>query len=304
MSLTSHLRNRASPVRLFFEQNFPRTMTVARDANRALREGRVQPPVLGHGNAGLVGTAADVLLNAWIDPTVEPARPAASPTLDGTRILFESQQAVMQHLTDRPDPSLQEWQTLVRHGLLMAMFVSVGRSMQAHTFVSDALVGAAPELDAYAQRLWCTEDEEDLLALILAGVEDHADLRGGQAVAVNPTFALSASLGGADADLIVDGTLWDYKATRQSRIVGRLELWQLVGYLLADSDNHYVLHSIGVTALRWRARLSWPASELLGQLNDTQEDYSDLEPWRKRFSMLLADRPRRRIRLRRADRKQ
>ena len=69
-------------------------------------------------------------------------------------------------------------------------------------------------------------------------------------------FALSAQVGGADADVICGDLLLDFKATSTTSIVGRGELWQLVGYALADADNQFGIRQVGVAALRWRRR--WP----------------------------------------------
>jgi hypothetical protein len=293
VSLTGDLRNRTSRVRSFFEQHLGNTAPVIAQAHKTLRDGRDRPPLDGPGNSSLVGTAADVLLNAWIDTSARPARVAISPTRDGARMVLRSQQAVMERLRERQTPSAQEWGELVRHGLLLATFVGVHRSRQAHIFVKERLDGAKPALDEYARRLWRPEDEQDLLALMPALVDDHSFVREASKVAVNPTFALSRRLGGADADLVTDGTLWDYKGTRQTRILRREEIWQLVAYLLADLDDRFAIRAVGVSALRWRSRVRWDATDLLGQLTDQPADDVDLARWRSRFEANLPQSPRR-----------
>jgi hypothetical protein len=95
---------------------------------------------------------------------------------------------------------------------------------------------------------------------------DHADLRQCEQLEFGPGFALSRALGGADADLIADGTLLDLKATSTAAIVKRPELSQLVGYALADSGDTYGIRRVGVSAVRWRTRYVWDLHDLLGRL--------------------------------------
>jgi hypothetical protein len=49
-----------------------------------------------------------------------------------------------------------------------------------------------------------------------------------------------------DADVIFGDLLLDFKATSTTSIVGRGELWQLVGYALADADDHFGIRQVGV----------------------------------------------------------
>ncbi len=60
-------------------------------------------------------------------------------------------------------------------------------------------------------------------------------LRPTRAVA-NPPFSLSWKLGGADADLILDGCLLDIKVTK-APAMRREVAYQLIGYLLADTND-------------------------------------------------------------------
>jgi hypothetical protein len=96
------------------------------------------------------------------------------------------------------------------------------------------------------------EDFDELVAALapeatvndLAGIARpllaaHSDLAAAKALALNPTFALSGALGGADADLISDGVLVELKATTPTNMVTGKVLWQIIGYALADSDDRY-----------------------------------------------------------------
>lgn len=81
----------------------------------------------------------------------------------------------------------------------------------------------------------------DVCTLSRCAVEDHLSIRDATDLHIGPTFAQSGPLGGADADLIYDGTLLDLKSTSTARVLGRIELWQLLGYLFADTDDAYCI---------------------------------------------------------------
>jgi hypothetical protein len=107
---------------------------------------------------------------------------------------------------------------------------------------------------------------EDVATAAPAIVADHADLRKVERLEFGPPFGLSRELGGADADVIADDLLLDFKATSTTRIAGRSELWQLAGYALADLEDEYGVRSVGISALRWRRRWTLPLDELLERL--------------------------------------
>src|SRR3954465_10550742 len=97
--------------------------------------------------------------------------------------------------------------------------------------------------------------------------KDNRKLYEADVLHVNPTFTLSGALGGADGDLIADGRLVDFKATKDRSIIGSVDLYQLVGYALADSVDEYGIKAVGISALRWRTSVEWPVEELLERLS-------------------------------------
>jgi hypothetical protein len=104
---------------------------------------------------------------------------------------------------------------------------------------------------------------EDVATAAPAIAADHADLRKVERLELGPPFGLSRELGAADADVIADDLLLDFKATSTTRIAGRSELWQLAGHALADLEDEYGVRSVGISALRWRRRWTVPLGELL-----------------------------------------
>lgn len=101
---------------------------------------------------------------------------------------------------------------------------------------------------------------------------------------MNPIFALSPALGGAGADLIADGLLVDFKASRDRSVIGSREIYQLAGYVLADSSDTFSIRSVGIHALRWRTRWSIDVQEFFDRLSGTRQP---LSKWRETFANLL-----------------
>lgn len=285
MSLTSHLRARDSTVRGFFERELANTAEVVSRANDRFTAGRREPPLPSRGNPSLVATAAELILNAALHPRARPV--ASAPTLEAMDMLSVSQTALPSLVAPGKRLAADEWRIAARHALLLASFVSAYRSRQALESVGRSLHGAAATMDGYGDRLWQSVDEDDLIALASTALDDQAFVRDAECVVVNPTFTLSRRLGGADADVIVYGTLCDYKAGGQPRVVKREHIWQLVGYLLADTDDRYRLRAVGISALRWRSRHAWSAAELIGQLSGHPAETVDLPSWRTRFEAVV-----------------
>ena len=73
---------------------------------------------------------------------------------------------------------------------------------------------------------------------------------------LNPNFDGSLDIGGADADLIVEGTLIDIKATITQKIRPDW-LWQLLGYVLLDYSDRHRINSIGLYMARQGIFFQW-----------------------------------------------
>lgn len=82
---------------------------------------------------------------------------------------------------------------------------------------------------------------------------------------LNPTFDGSAYVGGADADVILDSCLIDFKTTINSKIEGRA-LYQLLGYSLLDFSNQYGIERVGFYLPRQGRFFTWQLEDLISQL--------------------------------------
>ncbi|MFI6432844.1 hypothetical protein [Rhodococcus oryzae] len=61
-----------------------------------------------------------------------------------------------------------------------------------------------------------------------------------------PTFAGSDLIGGADADLLVDDLLLDFKASHKATTIVKQEVYQLAGYVLLDFPDELQIRRVGV----------------------------------------------------------
>ncbi|MFZ0995787.1 MAG: hypothetical protein WAO09_07400 [Candidatus Dormiibacterota bacterium] len=123
----------------------------------------------------------------------------------------------------------------------------------------------------------------DLSQLSWAFYDSRSDLLGRPAV-LNPSFGdVSAGLGGADADLIVDGCLIEIKAS-QDQAPKTTDPYQLLGYALADTSNRYRLDRVGFYYARRPALIQWPLSEYAAALAGHPVDLSSL---RQEFAAIV-----------------
>jgi hypothetical protein len=101
-----------------------------------------------------------------------------------------------------------------------------------------------------------------------------------QPTVLNPTFAGSADVGGADADLIVDRCLLEIKTTVRSAIEARW-LHQLLGYVLLDYDDTYGINSLGFYLVRHGVLRRWLLQDVLEAL--TGDTVASLPALRSEF---------------------
>jgi hypothetical protein len=307
MSLTGLLRSGRGPVWDWFEANLPETQRVCTGANRELRGGGAKepcavPPVPGTDH-GLVGTAVGYLLSAHLRPDALNSTVATEGAvrLEGPLRRLQVPPSVIERLTVERIAKLQpsqrpldgeQWSELCRLVMILARFeqyVRAGHRVLPH--IAEPIITYSGDLDELALALASEPSMRDLDTLGRITLEDHLGIRDAQDLAMGPNFAQSAALGGADADLIYDGTLLDLKSSCQARIVGRDEVWQLIGYLLADTDHRYNIARVGFTALRRRRSIFWSADDLIHQLSAGQP--CAVEQLREQFATLLARLPER-----------
>jgi hypothetical protein len=125
---------------------------------------------------------------------------------------------------------------------------------------------------------------QDLHALLAAYRRGQHPQWGGRAVVLNPTFAQSEVLGGADADWIIEDTIWDLKTTTTPQYRLEESLLQLVGYVLSDTPNTYGIETMGLYFPRFGQTLTWDVAPLLRRLG---RQTRPLEAWREEWADLF-----------------
>ena len=164
----------------------------------------------------------------------------------------------------------QDEETLCRFWVVLAYFDQAFRTGPERLADSPLLRHRCPAVEdllSIAPREWV----EDLAAQSRLFAE-RAGNRITQAHWLNPTFEGSNDVGGADADLITGSTLIDIKSTVNPK-VGRLLLWQLLGYALLDYSNQYGIDGVGVYLSRQGHFLEWPVERLAQEIS-SREDIS------------------------------
>ncbi len=309
MSLTSELDRKESPVRRFLRETFPYTRGPLAACREALRAPLVADlPAGAHPGAyGQVGTAMDYRIRYHFAVTpprelvafrgallvIRPGEvPLPPPAMARAALIREDSTltracvagffGALDLAVDKIGPHQRgvdevEERALSRFCLVLAAFESAFRNSRAWPppYFGDARPDSAPELLALVPDDWM----EDAAALGAAFADRYPAWRG-TAATLNPQFAGSIDIGGADADLITDGCLWEIKTTKVSGAQGE---WfrQLLGYVLLDYEDEHAIDRVGLLLPRQGTRFSWPVSDLIAELSG--RDDHDLMTLREHF---------------------
>lgn len=320
MSLGSELIRRDSPVKRFFRETFPNTRAPLSEIRSALRGHglihRLEPGTPTHAYAQ-IGTAIDYRIRYSFAPTPAPGlvawrgawaiadalpRDVPSFVLD---MLGSLQEMIPEDTPRLPGPVITEFfnglnmtvtltaphqripdpdaeRVLARSCLMLAAFEAVRRALAwPPAFLRDELPTSAADLLSAVPDDWV----EDVAALASAFSERYPEWRGAAAT-LNPTFTGSADIGGADADFILDGCLWDIKTTigQQGQSA---HIYQLLGYALLDYDNEFGIERVGLLFPRQDAAVQWPLPGLIRTLSGRRG--LSVRRLRQRFRAVIAD---------------
>ncbi|HYT35758.1 MAG TPA: hypothetical protein VEL49_01175 [Ktedonobacteraceae bacterium] len=326
MSLTYHLKNwKQSPIGQFLREQFPQTARITKEANSQLRSAstiRPTDPPVPYGTLGMAIdyrirysfalTPSDRLRTARTGAASLSFQPLTSnddipvdqediptgvifnfnPFVEGaTRGLYDwkifttffhdlDALLVKIHPVARRLESDAE-QLLARYCYVLALLDAVGRGVEEGPLFLPPKK-SAHELLAIPRDAWI----EDLCNMSWLFYDQCHDLLSLPYV-LNPVFAGSNDVGGADADLIVDGCLMELKAS----ITPKFEpdwLWQLAGYLLLDYEDAYHMRDLSIYMVRQGLRFQWSIEEFLGLL--TGNPQASLEPLRHKFRSCFSKR--------------
>lgn len=261
---------------------------------------------------GTIGTAIDYRLRYYFGVTPKEnlvawlgARIIQQGIVHGTReedpellvALFEDMEAVkdmipgffsdLEEALSRLRPEHQrlgneDEELLARYCVGLALSEQVyrlGRIPEGSLLTLPEPVGTASELLARVPQTWV----DDLCALSWAFYDGYRELLSRSTV-LNPTFDGSLDVGGADADLIVNGCLLDIKTRVEPRLRGD-DLYQLLGYTLLDYSDRHGIGEAGIYFARQRKMLRWSLEDLVAGLSGG--DVPPLSELRDHFRSLV-----------------
>lgn len=240
----------------------------------------------------LVARHGAALLNAWRDRRRVALRrvsglPLRAPLTQACLDSFfgDLDSAIAEIRPYQRAPTQAEERVLARFCLVLAALEAVWRSPLAWPppWLGDLVPRDSKELLSLVPSEWVG----DAVGLATAFSRMHTDWRDTEAF-LNPEFAGSADVGGADADFISEGCLWDIKA-HKGHGASSAWLYQLVGYVLLDYEDAYTIDRVGLLFMRHRTMITWPIEELITAMSGGTE--RDLAILRARFRALLAEHP-------------
>jgi hypothetical protein len=297
MSLTSRIANRSDPVSRFLTDLWPPKRRLPEEWMEALAQANtLRPPEPV--DWGRVGRAFDYRFRFMLAEMPSRSLVAwkgafrAAFTFESPALDFDAVEEVFTAIDDQIrqlapagrnlDPTAER--SLAATCIVLGLFEEVyrgGPTKEAPIFQCGPQPTLA-DLHELAKPAWL----DDLVAL--ANLAWRAwQGRGSWTYYLNPTFAGSHAIGGADADLIAysngaggAGTLLEIKTTTRSRLEPDW-LRQLLGYLLLDWPDEYCIRHLGFYLARQGLLLSAPVSAFLPTPSN------DLATWRDRFKSLL-----------------
>lgn len=188
-------------------------------------------------NYMIVGTAFDYLARFWMRRTASKyhSRPwIAEHSLEVAREKFPTHVTEIEEVIERARDARDEY---LKSGVVSEVLIESALDLAR---IDGVFRGDGPPVNLGKNDEGDIEDCKALLEIL-----ENSQALEGDAVDLNPAFGLVASMvGGADADLIVDGTLVDLKTTTQATF--KVDYWrQLVGYLIL-ADIHDDLCQMGL----------------------------------------------------------
>ena len=311
-SLMTVLRDAGSPPRRLLAECFPHDAVV----RKAYRTSPAEPPVPSAGAPRTMGSAFDV----WLQLQTAP-RPVMGAASAGARRCGPAVQAAYGLLLERLGPAepagaapggprpaaLQQWTgpsaglteaDLARLCWVAALLVEAYRAGMLAAGSPLAQLPSQPAPEQLLELAPATAVDELLQLAALARTQLLPALH--QRTNRGPTWPgvqlPGSAMMPADVDLITGRTLLEVKveqgsqtaAGRRLYLTGEL-LWQLLGYVLHDLDDHYRLQAVGVYQARYGRLVLWSLPELLEDLAGRPVDLPEVRArWRR---MLVDEQP-------------
>lgn len=288
MSLTEHLADLRSPVRIYLEQVAPELGEVEEfEAVERLRadawgfthllQARSSAPKLPQVDGPRAGTAIDLRMRMALGDfdvlsSTALAGVAALPGLASAVPNGQHRTAVLQgsfEVAERLLAAPSDEEDLDIAALLLAQCEQIYRGGAG---VLTGSIGKACDQVHDGEELAACLDPlaiADIRSMMLANEEPlerwRSVIADGAEYVPGPVFSGAPLVGGADGDWIIDGTLYDCKAygTLTSSTL-REFLLQLLGYVLLDLNDEHRIREVGLWLPRQATTQTWPVARLIG----------------------------------------
>ena len=294
MSLTSELSSSTSWVNRYFKNNFARVVEFTKIQGPGIKALDTKVPTELKGQSlSRVGTAIDynIRLKWGLQPLESTVISGgiARMELFGTQNTPEERgqwaEAVRQCLAgldERSDEGLARASILLAHldagfrsgGMWGEDMVRIARDAARHGWQPHRLLDVAREPE--------TTEVVHLARL----AREVLKVDGEDTPLLGPTFEGSGYVGGADADLIMGGRLYDIKTTMDPRRGLPETIRQLIGYALLDWHDEYMIRDVGVYFSRQGEKVTWELEDLLaGTATNGQTRLSEFRRTFKELAM-------------------
>ncbi|MGI8483638.1 MAG: hypothetical protein ACR2OU_05190 [Thermomicrobiales bacterium] len=293
MSLTSRLRTKTDPIRMFLHERFPNTkpliaeiVSIAKGAETIRPEVDVPWSLLGH--------AIDYRIRAYFAPVSMEGLPESAVQLIWPKSGWDMRMCAGFDLDERAieiksvgtrlGNEDEEW--LARYCLFLGMLEHCARSRDIHPalLTLNPDTATAGDVLSISEQAWVND-----LCNMSWGFYDNFNKLLTQKAILNPLFAGSKDIGGADGDLILDNCLLEIKATIHPERPSPDWLYQLLGYVLLDYDDFYNLDSVGIYLARQSKLVQWRLNEFLNAMSE--DKCSGLAELRAEFKQLIISSP-------------
>ena len=274
MPLTNHLRDKGSPIRAFLRHQFPKTRTFLRNPRKQLREAFTITP-----NTDVpwstIGMALDYRIRYYFAVTPHEELAAHQGALRLSHSKWQNSNDILPIASEYRSffsqldaltrdglpvakrlPAAEE-NELNRHCIVLALMEEVYRTGRLDGALAMGDFCDAESLVGLAESHWV----DDLRELSWEFYDRFHHLLSLPHV-LNPTFDGSGDVGGADADMIIDGVLIDIKTTVGTKIIADW-IWQLLGYVLLDYSDHHHISGFGLYMARQGQFFKWDLDEAI-----------------------------------------
>jgi hypothetical protein len=252
MSLTSNLSQKDSFLTQFFAEHLPGSLTACDDLNRRLAryELKVDGSLLTLDERAIAGTAIDYRVRTLFDHKYR-----SDVLHDGALNMgpeLSLNQEIWENLLEYRSRTIDE----TRLSQISIVFAYLdhcyrnGRPSQKLKNISST------NIDSMLNSIDTKLVDDVMEQTKVARRQDTKNFF------LGPTFDGSHDVGGADADLIADSVLIDFKSTSKCKLTGTI-LRQLIGYWLLDYSDRYALEKVGVYFTRYEAFFTVDIPELL-----------------------------------------